>query len=252
MLDKVTIINMFVKVVQLIKGVRKELTTELDALRRTNTVGGAIDDENIDSLDTTLSAKKIKDYVNEQIAELLKGEDAREEVINGVLDNLKAKVADTEGLLSVKTAQKLTDDEKLQALQNLGITKEFLVKMLVNDESTLGSDNVLSAKKVSDLISDAQLGAFSEDVVTEAEFDELMSANSLVPKPSKAGQILRTVDREGVVTLVWEDLVREEPDSGEPKVVVGDSTGDGSEHPLVEPEVRTESGESDAGILDEE
>lgn len=212
--DKITIVNSFIRVVQLIKSVRNELSKETDGLKQLNKNSSEIDDTDTDSQTTTLSAKKIKEYIHEKLTELVSSEDKREETVTALVEEIKKKVADTEGLLSTTNQQNLTDEQKQQVLANLGIDKTFLLTLLVDDESTLDSTNVLSAKKVTDLINEANVGVDLDDVVTDAELEKLLEVNSFVPKPTKGNQMLVTKEVEGELVLEWVDKPTEtvEPD----------------------------------------
>lgn len=210
-IDKITIINSFIQVVKLIKGVRNELSTDIDNLKQATKESSEIDDTNVDSLTTTFSAKKIKEFINDKINEFLQEDEERDAAIEGLLKQMTTKVATTEGLLSIDSQQTLTDEQKAQVLANLGINKSTLIKMLVDDESVIDSNNLLSAKKVSDMISDYVTKLDSDEVFTDAEFEEYLQANAFVPKPNKPGQVLRARLVDGKLSIVWEDEVATPP-----------------------------------------
>lgn len=210
-IDKITIINSFIQVVKLIKGVRNELSTDIDNLKQATKESSEIDDTRDDSLTTTFSAKKIKEFINDKINEFLQEDEEREAVIDGLLKQLTAKVANAEGLLSIDSQQTLTDEQKAQVLANLGINKDTLIKMLVDDDSVIDSNNLLSAKKISDMISDYVARLDSDEVFTDAEFEEYLQANAFVPKPNKPGQVLRARLIDGKLSIVWEDEVVSPP-----------------------------------------
>lgn len=204
-LDKVAIINSFIRVVQIIKSVRTETLVEIDKLKHKvdNQALGVIDDEAAGP-EATWSAAKIKNYVAEQVAAILGGADEDSDTLKEIADQLKASAAKTTDLVSVTGPQEFTAEQKAQVLANLGINKEFLIGLLVNDEET-DAQTLWSSRKVDTQIKEAKLVFDADEVVTDDELESILANIATVPAPTKAGQVLVTIQTDNGLVLQWQD-----------------------------------------------
>lgn len=204
-LDKVAIINSFTRVVQIIKSVRTEALVEIDKLKHKvdNQALSVIDDEAAGP-EATWSAAKIKNYVAEQVAAILGGADEDSDTLKEIADQLKASAANTTDLVSVTGPQEFTAEQKAQVLANLGINKEFLLGLLVNDEET-DAQTLWSSRKIDTQIKEAKLVFDADEVVTDDELETILANIATVPAPVKAGQVLVTIQTDNGLVLQWQD-----------------------------------------------
>lgn len=204
-LDKVAIINSFTRVVQIIKSVRTEALVEIDKLKHKvdNQALSVIDDEAAGP-EATWSAAKIKNYVAEQVAAILGGADEDSDTLKEIADQLKASAAKTTDLVSVTGPQEFTAEQKAQVLANLGVNKEFLLGLLVNDEET-DAQTLWSSRKIDTQIKEAKLVFDADEVVTDDELETILANIATVPAPVKAGQVLVTIQTDNGLVLQWQD-----------------------------------------------
>lgn len=203
--DKIAIINSFTRVVQIIKSVRTEALVEIDKLKYKidNQPLKVIDDEAVGPK-TTWSASKIKNYVAEQLAVILGDLDKDNGIVKDIADQLKATAANTTGLVSVSGPQEFTAEQKAQVLTNLGINKELLLSLLVNDEET-DIQILWSSRKIDEQIKEAKLMLDADRVVTDSELETILANSATVPAPVKAGQVLATIQTDNGLVLQWQD-----------------------------------------------
>lgn len=203
--DKIAIINSFTRVVQIIKSVRTETLVEIDKLKYKidNHPLKVINDEVVGPK-TTWSSNKIKNYVAEQLAVILGDLDKDNGIVKDIADQLKATAANTTGLVSVSGPQEFTAEQKAQVLTNLGINKELLLSLLVNDEET-DIQILWSSRKIDEQIKEAKLMLDADRVVTDSELETILANSATVPAPVKAGQVLATIQTDNGLVLQWQD-----------------------------------------------
>lgn len=256
-LDKLKIFNSFITVVRLIKGVRNDLTGEIDAIKSKNSVG--INDET-ESTESVWSSSKVKQFVTNTVNAVIGGADENSDTLAELAEAIKAKAATTEGLLSVNAKQELTDEQKITALENLGITKEFLVKLLVND-TDISDANLWSSRKVDTLVQERIESVVTGELATDEELEAALANVYSVPAPEKSGQLLVTVLEGDEVVAKWIDQPKDkeedtvtQPIEESPELVAEPEpeTPVESAEPVVEPSTPDKTTEPTDGDADSE
>lgn len=226
-LDKLKIFNSFITVVRLLKGVRNDLTNEIDDIKSKNSVG--INDET-ESTESVWSSSKVKQFVTNTVNAVIGGADENSDTLAELAEAIKAKAVTTEGLLSVNAKQELSDEQKITALENLGITKEFLVKLLVDDKE-ISDANLWSSRKVDTLVQERIETVVTGELATDEELEAALANVYSVPAPEKSGQLLVTVLEGDEVVAKWVDQPKDKEEVTVTQPVVEPSTPDETTEP---------------------